>query len=388
MSRADLQVVRRFAVLMIVLFMAFTLTAGIALDHASAKKEVRVTIDIRTKDQAALLTTQRLNLKIRATAPTSVRVKIRAGGSSDGFATRRIRFSRSGSKRVFVFLNRAGREKLSTCGPKSVEVISRFSKHKRGKKTERATTRKRLVASSKQCPIVPPPIATDDNPLTDEETSRYVEVLANDLDPSGTSLSIVSVDDSGATGSTSVAGNRVKYDPDGGFEALVEGQTGSDSFTYTIEDGKGERDSATVTVEIEGVEDPSKVSATPALYPEYSPGTSDYVTRCDGSPVQIDVDAGPGNSIDVDGQGSDDGDFSTEVELAANQKFSFVRDAGASQTTHHVRCLPADFPEWTFEKFSAARQQWYLVTRELYNVIFDGNGGRSGGSATPHHGEI
>ena len=127
-------------------------------------------------------------------------------------------------------------------------------------------------------------------------------------------------------------------------------------------------------VKVRGLDDPSTVMATPALYPEYSPEVTDYVTPCNGDPVQIDADAGPRNSIDVDGQGARKGEFTTGVPLQAGQRFSFVRATGAGQATHHVRCLPADFPEWTYEKFAPAQQQWYIVVLGQYVIVIDGNG--------------
>ncbi|NNG03874.1 MAG: tandem-95 repeat protein, partial [Inquilinus sp.] len=45
------------------------------------------------------------------------------------------------------------------------------------------------------------------------------------------------------------------YDPNGAFEGLQVGQTGTDSFTYTVDDGHGGTDTATVTVTIEGAND-------------------------------------------------------------------------------------------------------------------------------------
>ncbi|NES70458.1 MAG: hypothetical protein F6K24_37205 [Okeania sp. SIO2D1] len=52
------------------------------------------------------------------------------------------------------------------------------------------------------------------------------------------------------------------YDPNGQFESLNNGETDSDSFTYTIDDGNGGTDTATVNVTIDGVTD-----NTPPLLP-------------------------------------------------------------------------------------------------------------------------
>jgi hypothetical protein len=83
---------------------------------------------------------------------------------------------------------------------------------------------------------------------------------------------------------------------------------------------------------------------------------------------------------DRSGPGDDarNGTFTTEVPLQANQRFSFDVSTGAGNTTHHVRCLPDDFPEWTFEEFGAADWQWYIVAPSTggprYTIVFDGHG--------------
>ncbi|MCA9212015.1 MAG: DUF4347 domain-containing protein [Planctomycetales bacterium] len=47
------------------------------------------------------------------------------------------------------------------------------------------------------------------------------------------------------------------YDPNGAFDTLLAGETANDQFTYTTEDAGGFTDSATVTLTIEGVNDPA-----------------------------------------------------------------------------------------------------------------------------------
>ena len=44
------------------------------------------------------------------------------------------------------------------------------------------------------------------------------------------------------------------YDPNGQFEALAAGAAGSDSFTYTIDDGAGGTDTGAVSLTIDGRE--------------------------------------------------------------------------------------------------------------------------------------
>ncbi len=89
----------------------------------------------------------------------------------------------------------------------------------------------------------PPVAANDSYAVLPGSSDNLFEVLANDSDPDGDSLAIASVAPP-AQGTASLSGNRVSYAPRSGF-------TGTDSFTYTVSDGKGGTASATVTVSVQ-----------------------------------------------------------------------------------------------------------------------------------------
>ena len=87
------------------------------------------------------------------------------------------------------------------------------------------------------------PVADDDSATTLEGTAVDVPVLVGDTDPDGDDLTVASATDP-AHGTTSVrADGTVRYTPDAGF-------SGSDSFDYTVEDGNGGSDTASVTVTV------------------------------------------------------------------------------------------------------------------------------------------
>lgn len=96
------------------------------------------------------------------------------------------------------------------------------------------------------------PIATDDEAVTLEDTPVDIDVLANDSDGDGDPLTVVSATDP-ANGTAAllsgVSGLQVSYTPAPNF-------FGTDTFDYTISDGSGATDSATVTVTVEPVNDP------------------------------------------------------------------------------------------------------------------------------------
>ena len=89
-----------------------------------------------------------------------------------------------------------------------------------------------------------PPNAVNDSATTRRNTAVSIAVLANDTDADGDTLSVSAVTQ-GANGSVAITngGTRVSYTPRNGF-------TGVDSFTYTVNDGKGGTASATVTVTV------------------------------------------------------------------------------------------------------------------------------------------
>ena len=92
------------------------------------------------------------------------------------------------------------------------------------------------------------PVATDDTADTDEDTAlNYIAVLTNDTDVNGDSLSVSSVTQP-SNGSASLVNGEVNYTPAANYN-------GPDSFTYTVSDGKGGTDTATVNLTVNAVND-------------------------------------------------------------------------------------------------------------------------------------
>ena len=121
-----------------------------------------------------------------------------------------------------------------------------------------------------------PPVAVDDSAATSEGTTVSIDVLANDTDADGDSLTIYSVGEP-SNGTAVITGGIIEYTPNSYFY-------GTDSFTYRVYDGRGS-DIATVVVSISGVND------APVA-------TDDSVSIYDNTPVLIDVLA---NDIEIDG---------------------------------------------------------------------------------------
>ena len=107
-----------------------------------------------------------------------------------------------------------------------------------------------------------PPVAEGDAATTDEDNPVTVAtpgVLDNDSDPDvGETLTMIGVDTSGTVGLISAWGadGSFTYNPNGQFEYLQAGSSTTDSFTYMVSDSYGGNDTATVTITVNGVNDP------------------------------------------------------------------------------------------------------------------------------------
>ena len=77
-----------------------------------------------------------------------------------------------------------------------------------------------------------PPVATPDVAVTPVNTPVVLDVLANDSDPDGDPLAITAVTQP-ANGTVVISNNTLIYTPDPGFFGAF------DTFTYTIDDGRG-----------------------------------------------------------------------------------------------------------------------------------------------------
>ena len=85
------------------------------------------------------------------------------------------------------------------------------------------------------------PIAQNDNILSDSPDGPFIgQVTVNDKDPDGDEISLISASD-GSNGTVQIDGNTVIYTPGPGF-------TGTDSFTYTVQDDQPIPLTATATV--------------------------------------------------------------------------------------------------------------------------------------------
>ncbi|MCP4966566.1 MAG: DUF5011 domain-containing protein [bacterium] len=137
------------------------------------------------------------------------------------------------------------------------------------------------------------PFANADAITILEDEGRVVFVLTNDSDPDGDPLSIASIGIP-AHGTTTGNAGGISYVPDLNY-------FGPDSFTYTISDGRGGTDSATVTVTVTSVNDAPMLTAPSLLDVDEGDAVTFKVSTTDveGDAVSFSLAAAPaGASID------------------------------------------------------------------------------------------
>lgn len=134
------------------------------------------------------------------------------------------------------------------------------------------------------------PRAAADAAATDENAQLVLDtadLLANDSDFDGDALSLTAVEGSSVAGAAvTLSGGQILYDPGTAFDALAEGEKVTDSFRYTVDDGKGGTGTGVVTVTITGRNDAPRIAAPDAVtVAENTAGALAVVTASD-------VDAG------------------------------------------------------------------------------------------------
>jgi len=135
-------------------------------------------------------------------------------------------------------------------------------------------------------------LALDDAAATDEDTAlalSFEDLLANDTDFDGDTLTITQVDALSSLGAViSVVDGQVIYAPAGVFDALREGETVTDTFTYTVDDGRGGSTTATVSITVTGTNDAPQLQLASSV---------DYAEN--GMGVVVDADASDADSDGV-----------------------------------------------------------------------------------------
>ncbi|HCZ9162412.1 TPA: tandem-95 repeat protein, partial [Vibrio alginolyticus] len=133
-------------------------------------------------------------------------------------------------------------------------------------------------------PVNDAPVATNDNAVTDEDTPVTIDVLPNDTDIDGDTLSIQSASVPEAQGTVEIVDGKLVFTPAENFHGDAE-------ITYTVTDGSL-TDQATVNVTVNAVNDTPVVESSIA----------DQTLAEDFTPYSIDLNTAFSDVDNVDGE--------------------------------------------------------------------------------------
>ncbi|WP_440885184.1 cadherin-like domain-containing protein, partial [Vibrio campbellii] len=144
------------------------------------------------------------------------------------------------------------------------------------------------------------PVANDDNAVTDEDTPVTIDVLPNDTDVDGDTLSIVNASVPADQGTVAIVDGKLVFTP-------AENFNGEATISYTVSDGELE-DEAQVSVTVNPINDAPVANDDNAVTDEDTPVTIDVLpndTDVDGDTLTIvnaSVPADQGTVAIVDGK--------------------------------------------------------------------------------------
>jgi alpha-tubulin suppressor-like RCC1 family protein len=137
------------------------------------------------------------------------------------------------------------------------------------------------------------PVALADTVTTPEDQPVDVDVLANDTDEDGDTLTVTEVVDQPARGSAAVVAGTVRYTP-----APDQCSPPTDTFTYRISDGHGHDATAAVTVTVTCGNDGPVTAPDAVAVPEDTPTVIDVLandTDADGDHLTVSGVSNPGH---------------------------------------------------------------------------------------------
>ena len=173
----------------------------------------------------------------------------------------------------------------------------------------------------------------NDSPTANADTGNATEdggavlldaasLLANDTDPDfihGDVLNIVGVSQAVSGAAVSMVNGGVQYDIGTLYQSLAQGQTATDTFSYTVSDTAGATSTATVTMTITGVNDGPVTADDAASVQEDSAQTAT------GNVLTNDSDVDQGTVLTVANAGTLQGNYGSLV-LNADGSYSYILD--------------------------------------------------------------
>jgi VCBS repeat-containing protein len=151
------------------------------------------------------------------------------------------------------------------------------------------------------------------------------DLLANDTDPDfihGDVLNIVGVTQAASGAAVSLVNRAVQYDIGTLYQSLAQGQTATDTFTYTVSDTAGATSTAQVTMTITGVNDAPVTTGDAASVQE------DIALTASGNVLSNDSDVDQGSVLNVANAGTLQGNYGSLV-LEADGSYNYAMNNSA-----------------------------------------------------------
>jgi len=159
------------------------------------------------------------------------------------------------------------------------------------------------------------PVGNDDSATTDEDTSVTIDVLSNDSDVEGDDLTITNLS-TPSNGTVKVEDGKLLYTPNENFN-------GTDSFTYTPNDGSTDGNSVTVSITVNAVNDAPVADAKDVELDEDK--TLDIAmsgSDVDGDDLTFKVKTAPEHGT------YEDGTYTPEENYNGTDSFTYVANDG------------------------------------------------------------
>jgi hypothetical protein len=120
-----------------------------------------------------------------------------------------------------------------------------------------------------------------------------------------------------------------------------------------------------------------------SLSPKFGPYIHDYVVRCNDAPVTVKAHAANGWEMAVADHPFRRNDFTQVVGLKEGREFAVIARDSANPSLlyrYYVRCLPSNFPRYTFTRYRSVSPEYFSVDRAgsalsgKYAMIFNNQG--------------
>ena len=87
----------------------FALSGAVLIAPSAVAKNPKVSVQVKTSNQAALNSSKGLMVMVKASGKTTVTVKATGDGKGNAFKSQKVKFGKKGSKSVKLALTSAGR---------------------------------------------------------------------------------------------------------------------------------------------------------------------------------------------------------------------------------------------------------------------------------------